>query len=464
MSYSESSPVLFTDLYQLTMAQAYWQARKTAQGTFSLFFRSYPQNRGYFVFAGLADAIRYLEDLRFSPADLDSLRSLDIFDAGYLEFLAGVRFTGNIRAMSEGSIVFSDEPVMEVSGPIIVAQLAETYLVNIVNLQTILATKASRIIHAARGRTVVDFAARRTHGGEAALKLARTSYMVGFAGTSNVMASTMFGIPAYGTMAHSFIETFSEETDAFRAYAKSFPDTSTFLVDTFDTIAGTEKAIKVALEMKQHGHNLRAIRLDSGNLTDLSVKARTMLDAAGLADVQVFASGGMDEFEIESLVNEGAPIGGFGVGTKLGVSADAPWADCVYKLVEYDGRPVMKLSTDKATLPGQKQVYRRCNSRGEYAGDVIALAEEPSPGDTAAGLLTDVMRQGKAIQQPPRLLELREKYQREFDCLPSGHKSLKSPNRYEVGISDKLERLRSSVTQDLVDRWARGSTDVGCGE
>jgi nicotinate phosphoribosyltransferase len=311
----EPSLALFTDLYELTMAQAYWQSGHTAPATFSLFFRKYPPDRAYFVFAGLPDVLDYLEDFHFAAADLDGLRSLRHFDDDFLQYLANVRFTGGARAMPEGSLFFANEPVLEVTAPVIEGQLVETFLVNQVNLQTILATKASRVVHAARGRQVIDFAARRTHGVEAADRLARVSYLVGFDGTSNTLAGTLHGIPVSGTMAHSFITTFRSETEAFREFARAFPGASTFLVDTYDTVAGTRKGALVAREMRRQGHSLQAIRLDSGDLLELSRKARALLDEAELPEVQIFASGGLDEFAVEELLGTGAPIDGFGVGT-----------------------------------------------------------------------------------------------------------------------------------------------------
>jgi len=357
---------LFTDFYELTMAQAYWQSGQTASATFSLFFRKYPPDRAYFVLVGLADVLDYLEGFRFSPEDLEYLDSLSRFDQDFLNYLRQVRFTGSVRAMPEGSIFFINEPVIEVAGPVIEAQLVETFLVNQINLQTILATKASRVVHAARGRQLVDFAARRTHGVEAANKLARVSYLAGFDSTSNTLAGALHGIPVSGTMAHSYVTSFESEIASFRHFAGSFADTSTFLVDTYDTLEGTRKAAVVALEMREQGHPLRAIRLDSGDMLDLARKARVILDEAGLREVQIFASGGLDEFEVDELLRAGAPIDAFGVGTKVGVSADAPWTDCAYKLVEYAGRPVLKLSTKKQTLPGPKQVFRYRDPAGTY--------------------------------------------------------------------------------------------------
>ena len=452
MPLTEPSKALFADLYQLTMAQAYWQSGKTDTVTFSLFFRDYPPDRGYLVFAGLADVIDFLEDLRFEGDDIEHLRSLGLFDREFLEFLTGLRFTGSVRAMAEGAIFFKNEPVIEVTAPVIEAQVLETFLVNQVHLQTILATKAARTVHAARGRPVVDFAARRTHGTEAADKLAVSSYMVGFAGTSNIAAGARHGIPTFGTMAHSFVTAFEEETDAFRAYARSFPDSSTFLVDTYDTLEGTRKAIVVAREMERRGHRLRAIRLDSGDLLDLAHGARSLLDQAGLKEVQVFATGGLDELQIEALLEAGAPIDGFGVGTKLGVSADAPWADCVYKLVDFGGRPVLKLSTDKATLPGGKQVYRLRDEGGDYVRDLIALASEGPPSPGHEPLLGDIVRGGRRVQSLPPLEGRRERFARELPCLPDRHKAPSSPSAYDVGISDRLSSLRSTLTHEVRER------------
>ena len=443
---------LFADLYELTMAQAYWRSGVTEPATFSMFFRNYPPGRAYFVFAGLLDVVEFLQDYRFAAADIEFLVSLDQFDRNFLDYLSRIGFTGTVRAMQEGTIFFTDEPVIEVTAPVIEAQIIETFLINQINLQTILATKASRVVHVAPDKLLVDFAARRTHGTDAASKLARASYMVGFAGTSNVLAGGTYGIPTFGTMAHSFVTAFEDEADSFRAYWQAFPDSSTFLVDTYDTLDGTRNAIKVAQEMRCKGHSLRAIRLDSGDLVGLSQKARALLDQDGLKDVQVFASGGLDEFEVCDLLERGAPIDGFGVGTKVGVSADAPWTDCVYKLVEYGGRPVLKLSPEKQTLPGPKQVYRYRDGSGVYVGDVIATANEPAPHDRSEPLLRDVMVDGKAVGAHPTLGRLRERFRREFASLPDRHKRLRRPSRYEVGISDGLDQLRATIVEALHQR------------
>ena len=445
------SNAIFTDLYELTMAQAYWQNNMIARARFSLFFRQYPPNRAYFVAAGLEEVLDYLQDFRFADDDLNYLRSTGQFQDAFLDSLKELRFTGNVRAMQEGTIFFASEPVLEVEGPMIEVQLIETFLINQVNLQTILATKASRVVHAARGKTVVDFAARRTHGTEAANKMARSSYIAGFAGTSNVLAGGLYDISTVGTMAHSFITAFEDETEAFRAYARSFPDTSTFLVDTYDTLKGTRNAARVALEMREHGHELRAIRLDSGDMLDLSLKAREILDKAGLSNVQIFASGGLDEFEVERLLSAGAAIDGFGVGTKAGVSADAPWTDCAYKLVEYDGRTTLKLSTEKQTLPGAKQVFRYRDPQGKFSNDVIAAEGELQPPNSES-LLQTVMANGAKTAEHPILSELRQRFAREFVLLPDEHKAIEAPAEFDVRISNTLAKLQDDVTADIRKR------------
>ncbi len=445
------SNAIFTDLYELTMVQAYWQNNMIARARFSLFFRQYPPNRAYFVAAGLEEVLDYLQDFRFADDDLNYLRSTGQFQDAFLDSLKELRFTGNVRAMQEGTIFFASEPVLEVEGPMIEVQLIETFLINQINLQTILATKASRVVHAARGKTVVDFAARRTHGTEAANKMARSSYISGFAGTSNVLAGGLYDIPTVGTMAHSFITAFEDETEAFRAYARSFPDTSTFLVDTYDTLEGTRNAARVALEMREHGHELRAIRLDSGDMLDLSLKAREILDKAGLSNVQIFASGGLDEFEVERLLSAGAAIDGFGVGTKVGVSADAPWTDCAYKLVEYDGRPTLKLSTEKQTLAGAKQVFRYRDPQGKFSNDVIAAEGELQPSNSES-LLQTVMTNGAKTAEHPILSELRQRFAREFVLLPDQHKVIEAPAEFDVRISHTLAKLQDDVTADIRKR------------
>jgi len=444
------SPGLFTDLYELTMAQAYWQSGQTGSATFELFFRKLPPDRGYLVFAGLADILQYLEAFHFSHDDIEYLRSLRHFDENFLSYLQQLRFRGSVRAMPEASICFPVEPIIEINGPVIECQLVETYVLNQANLQTVLASKAARVTSAAQGKHLVDFASRRTQGLDAADKLARLSYLAGFDSTSNLLAGARHGIPVSGTMAHSFITSFTSEIEAFRHYARSFPDSSTFLVDTYDTIDGTKKAAIVAREMEKQGHRLQAIRLDSGDMLELSRRARAVLDQAGLPYVQIFASGGLDEFKIEELLRAGAPIDGFGVGTNVGVSADAPWTDCAYKLVEYEGRPTLKLSTEKKTLPGSKQAFRFYDAKGNYQGDAIGRADEKLAG--AEPLLHHVMVSGEPKNAVPSLPDLRKSFNDQFARLPEAQKKLRAPEPYDVQISESLENLGRQVARQTLQR------------
>ena len=420
----------------------------SATATFSLFTRTYPPNRAYFVSAGLEDVLDYLSNLNFSERAIDYLRATDIFSDDFLEYLSGVRFTGSVRAIPEGRLYFTDEPAVEITAPLIEAQLAETFIINQVNLQSMLATKAARCVWAAKGRGIADFASRRTQGTDAALKMARASYIAGFSSTSNVLAASLYGMPPAGTMAHSFISSFPSELAAFRAYAASFPDRTILLLDTYDTIAGTWNAVQVAKEMEAGGTRLMAVRLDSGDFDDLSRKVRKILNESGFDDVKILASGGLDEYELETLVNDGAPIDLFGVGTKAGVSADAPWSDMAYKLVCFDDRPVMKLSPDKVSLPGAKQVFRTKDANGMFAKDIIALHDEELPGGLP--LLEEVMRNGKRTGQPVTLEEVRKKFQEDFSSLDGRFKVLNNPPRFPVSISGKLERLTSEVREEAL--------------
>ncbi len=443
----DASRALFTDLYELTMAQAFWQRGMDARATFSLFFRSLPPNRGYLVAAGVEECLDELASLRFTPEDLARLDDLRLFDAGFLDALGALRFTGDARCVEEGEIVFANEPIIEVTAPIIEAQIVETYLLNRVGFQTLLATKAARTVHAAGGRAVVDFGARRAHGLDAADALARVSYLAGFHGTSNVHAGTRHGIPLRGTMAHSFVMSFDSETEAFRAYAESFPDSATLLIDTYDPVEGVGAAIEAAHDLRRRGSELRAVRIDSGDLAALCSLARQLLDDAGFPAVEIFVSGGLDETAIERLLRDGAPIDGFGIGTSLAVSSDAPAPETAYKLVEYAGRPVMKLSESKVSLPGAKQVFRRFDG-GMMAGDVIGLASEPSPADTET-LLRPAVREGERLAPAPALVDLRDRFRERFLTLPGRFKRLESAPAYPVEVSTPLAALRDATAAAL---------------
>ena len=430
------------------MSQAFFRQGMSATATFSLFTRTYPPNRAYFVSAGLEDVLDYLSNLNFSGQAIDYLRAMGIFSDDFLEFLRGIRFTGTVRAIPEGRLYFTDEPAVEITAPLIEAQLVETFIINQVNLQSMLATKAARCVWAAQGRGIADFASRRTQGTDAALKMARASYIAGFSSTSNVLAASIYGMPPAGTMAHSFISSFPSELEAFRAYAASFPSRTILLVDTYDTISGTWNAVQVAKEMESDGQQLTAIRLDSGDFDQLSRQVRKILDDSGLDYVKILASGGLDEYELEKLVNAGAPIDLFGVGTKAGVSADAPWSDMAYKLVCFDGRPVMKLSPDKASLPGAKQVYRTRDSDGMFAKDIIALDDEELPGGLP--MLEEVMKDGRRTGPPTTLDEVRKRFQNDFAALDERFKVLNNPPRFPVSISGKLERLTAEVREEAL--------------
>ncbi|HSF04995.1 MAG TPA: nicotinate phosphoribosyltransferase [Methylomirabilota bacterium] len=441
---------LFTDLYELTMAASYFREGMRADATFSLFVRKLPRHRSFLVAAGLEDVLGFLQQFQFSEASLRYVRSLGGFDPEFLDFLADLRFTGTVRAMPEGTVLFADEPLLEVTAPIIEAQLVETAVLNFCHLQTMLASKAARSVLAARGRPIVDFGLRRTHGIDAGLKAARAAYLVGADLTSNVLAGLAYGIPPAGTMAHSYVEAFAREIDSFRAFARAFPASTTLLIDTYDTVAGAHKAVIVAREMQARGQRLAAVRLDSGDLLTLSRQVREVLDAAGLAHVRIFASGGLDEDAVETLLEAGAPIDAFGIGTRMNVSADAPYFDMAYKIVTYGGRNILKLSAGKATWAGEKQVYRFRADDGSLAGDVLALRDEPAPAG-AEPVLRTVMRGGKLVEPWPSLPVIRDHARAQIAALPDAVRRLRDPAGYEVRYS---ERLRSAQRALEVQTYA----------
>lgn len=436
---------LFTDLYELTMAASYVRERMQGEATFSLFVRRLPPRRSFLVAAGLEDVLRLLERFEFSEAAIRYLRSLGMFDVEFLDVLSDVRFTGTVRAVPEGTVLFGDEPILEVTAPILEAQLVETAVINFVHLQTVLASKAVRSVLAARGRAIVDFGLRRTHGIDAGLKAARCAFIAGAAMTSNVLAGCWEGIPPAGTMAHSYVTAFPSELEAFRAFARAFPRNTTLLIDTYDTVAGAHKAVIVAREMERQGARLAGVRLDSGDLVQLSLEVRRILDAAGLSSVRIFASGGLDEDEIARCLDAGAPIDAFGVGTRMNVSADAPYLDMAYKLVRYGRRDVLKLSPGKATWPGDKQVYRVRGSDGHFARDVLALRDEPAPDGSAEPLLRTVMTGGRRVEEAPTLAAIREHCAQQVAALPETLRRLATDDRYVVEPSSRLLALRRAL-------------------
>lgn len=436
---------LFTDLYELTMAASYLREGMRGPATFSLFVRQLPRERSFLVAAGLEDVLSFLRDFRFSDDALSYLDSLDLFDPVFLEFLRRLRFTGLVRAVPEGTVIFQNEPLLEITAPIIEAQLVETAVLNLVHLQTLLASKAVRCVLAARGRPVVEFGLRRTHGIDAGMKAARCAFIAGASMSSNVLAGLHYGIPPSGTMAHSYVSAFPREIDAFRAFPRSFPARTTLLLDTYDTLTAARKAVVVAKEMETRGQRLAGVRLDSGDLFALSKQVRRVLDDAGLAYVKIFVSGGLDERSIEQYLAAGAPIDAFGVGTRMDVSADQPYLDMAYKLVEYDGRPVLKSSAGKGTWAAQKQVYRRLRSGEAFAGDVIALREEPAPPGTVEILLRSVMERGRLLAPHPALPVIRDYCAAQVASLPEDLRGLSGTATYPVSYSERLASLQRSL-------------------
>jgi nicotinate phosphoribosyltransferase len=438
---------LLTDLYEFTMAAALVaEGRADAPATFSLFVRNPPPTRGYLVAAGLHDAARFLQGWCFDDEAVSRLAAVAPFDPGFLDWLRGVHFTGRVRAVPEGRIVFASEPLLEIDAPFAEAQLLETVLLTRLTFPTAVATKAARCREAARGRTLVDFGLRRAQGADAGLAAARGAALAGFAATSNVAAAHHYGFPASGTMAHSFLTALAGnhpagELGAFRAFAEHYRGDPVLLVDTWDTAGGVENAIVVAKELAsgepgQGRRRLAGVRLDSGDVVALARLARERLDAAGLTDVAVLASGGLDEYEIARIVAAGAPVDGFGVGTNFATSADAPTLETVYKLVALDGRPMAKRSTGKATLPGAKQVWRRPG----FGGDVLALDGEPGPGAGAGPLLEEVDLDAGPDDREA-LAAARTRFESDWSELPAQYRDLTNPTRYGVELSDRLKAL-----------------------
>lgn len=438
---------LFTDLYQLTMAQAYHAEAMRDTAVFELFFRRLPQHRRFAVAAGVADVVDYLTHWRFTASDLAYLRRQPQFTDAFVDSLADLRFTGDLHAVPEGTVVFENEPIVQVVAPIIEAQLLETFILNQVHFQTVAATKAARVVLAAQGRKIVDFGSRRAHGADAALKVARCSYLAGAAGTSNVLAGKLYDLPIFGTMAHSYIQAHDDEVAAFEAFADLYPET-TLLVDTYDTLEGVGKVIALARKLGDR-FRVQAVRLDSGDLLDLSRRARRMLDDAGLHTVRIFASSGLDEHSIADLLDRGAPIDAFGVGTRLAVSPDEPDLDMAYKLVSYAGRPRLKLSPDKPILPDRKQIFRTFRD-DRFAGDLLARYDESHPGYP---LIEPIMQHGRPLPAARRTLaNARRHCQLQLAQLPplvgsrDPHEEGDPP--YHVHVSDLLRHEQSRARDD----------------
>lgn len=436
---TESNAALLTDLYELTMAASYDAHDMNESATFDLFVRKLPEKRRFLVSCGLEQALDYLETVHFDEESISYLASLGAFSDDFLSRLERFRFSGDVWAIPEGEIVFAKEPLLRVTAPIIEAQIVETFLLNCITYQTMVASKAARVAIAARDRRFVDFSPRRDHGADAALKAARASYIGGAAGSSNVLAGKSYGIPISGTMAHSYVMAFEEEIDAFRAYVKDFPDRAVLLIDTFDVEEGARRAAEVFKELDRRGNRDRGVRIDSGDLALLAHSVRKILDEAGLEEVKIMFSGDLDEYRIKDFLDDDVPVDAFGVGTQLGTSGDAPSLGSVYKLVADSGGFKIKLSTGKATLPGCKQVYR-FESDGVYDHDLIAAESEAVQGGRP--LLKKVMVDGARIDRPENLDTLRGRCARGLAHLPTSLRSLdEGPTEYRVEISSDLQRV-----------------------
>jgi nicotinate phosphoribosyltransferase len=439
-----SNAGLLTDLYEITMAASYHERGMTGRATFDLFVRDLPACRNFLIAGGLEQALDYLEDLSFDEDATEYLRSLRMFDESFLDHLREFEFTGEVWAVPEGEAVFPPEPIMRVTAPLIEAQIVETFLLNCITFQTMIASKAARVSIACGDKKFVDFSLRRDHGADAGLKGSRASFIGGASGTSNVLAGMTYGIPVSGTMAHSYIMAFESETEAFRAYARQFPERAVLLIDTFDSEEGARRAAQVARELAAEGINVSGVRLDSGDLGPLARSVRKILDDAGLDEMQIFLSGDLDEYRIKSLLEEGAPADAFGVGTQMGTSADSPSLGGVYKLVEDDRGPKIKLSTGKATLPGRKQVFRFQSETFDY--DLIGLEDEDVPG--ARPVLEKVMEGGRRLRAPEPLEDLQERCRSSIGLLPPHLKDLQPSRRpYQVQRSTRLDELVRDMSQ-----------------
>ncbi|MEX0751808.1 MAG: nicotinate phosphoribosyltransferase [Xanthobacteraceae bacterium] len=443
---NDATTPLLTDLYQLNMIQAYLEHGETKTAVFEFFVRKLPARRGFLVAAGLEQALDFLEQLRFSSEEIDWLARSGRFSKELLNYLAELRFTGDVHAMPEGTVFFANEPILRVTAPLPQAQLVETRLMNILHFQSLIASKAARMVLAAPGKLLVDFGLRRAHGSEAGLMAARASYLVGFAGTATVLAEKLYGIPTFGTMAHSFIEAHDDESAAFENFARSRPQNLTLLIDTYDTEAAARKVVALAPRLRSQGITIRGVRLDSGDMIALSKSVRRILDEGGLREVTIFSSGGLDEDSVAEMLRAGAPIDGFGLGTSLTTSSDVPALDCAYKLQEYAGLARRKRSAGKATWPGRKQVWRRYGLDGRMTGDVLSIKGDEQAGEPLVQL---VMQGGRRIALSPTLAEIRARAARALERLPEPLRRLEPDASYPVQVADALKRLAAEVDSRL---------------
>src|SRR6478672_517151 len=433
---------LTTDLYELNMVQAYLDHREDKRAVFEFFVRRLPARRSFLLAAGLADALAYLETLHFSSSEIDWLKSTGRFRGNLIDYLAGFRFTGDVHAIPEGTVCFPNEPLIRITAPLPMAQLVETRLINILHFQTMIASKAARMVLAAPGKILSDFGLRTAHGAEAGLFSARASYIAGFTNAANVLAGERYGIPIVGTMAHSFVQVHGDESTAFESFARSRPEGVVLLIDTYDTEAGVRKVVQLAPKLKADGINIRGVRIDSGDLGAMAKKVRAILDAGGLSDVIIVVSGGINEDVLQTMTASKAPIDGYGIGVNLDASIDAPSLDCAYKLQEYAGTPRRKLSEGKVTWPGRKQVWRSYGADKRMREDVLSLDDDSQQGETLVAL---AMRGGKRVATAPTLAQVRERAARNLAALPEPLRKLKAAPEYPVTISEKLSALAARM-------------------
>ena len=437
-----STSPLTTDLYELNMVQAYLDKGEDKEAVFEFFVRRLPPRRGFLLAAGLEDALDYLETLRFSAAEIDWLKSTGRFRDNLLDYLKNFRFTGDVHAIPEGSVCFPNEPLIRITAPLPQAQLVESRLINILHFQTLIASKAARMVLAAPGKILSDFGLRTAHGAEAGLYSARASYLAGFAGAANVLAGERYGVPIVGTMAHSFVQVHDDEMSAFENFARARPQGVILLIDTYDTEQGARKVVELAPRLAADGIAIRGVRIDSGDLTAMARKVRGILDEGGLSEVIILVSGGINEDVLQTMMKEKAPIDGFGIGVNLAASVDVPALDCAYKLQEYAGKPKRKLSEGKATWPGRKQVWRAYDADGRMRGDILSLENDRQPGEA---LIVPVMRAGTRVAPVPTLAQIRERAAGDLKRLPGPLARLESGFEYPVNVADALTALAKQI-------------------
>lgn len=434
--------VLLTDLYQLTMGQAYFDQGMHEVAVFEFFVRKLPTTRNFLMAAGLEQALDFLDHFHFTVEEIEWLATCGRFSDRFVDYLATLRFTGDVHAMPEGTLFFPNEPILRITAPMPQAQLVESRLINILNFQSLIASKAARCVLAAPDKLLIDFGLRRAHGAEAGLWAARASYLAGFAGSATVLAAPRFGIPVFGTMAHSFVQAHDDEELAFEHFARAQPDNVVLLIDTYDTERGAQRVVHLAPRLKDRGIEIKAVRLDSGDLADHARKVRKILDDGGLRETGIFSSGSVDEYVMADLIKAGAPIGGFGIGTHLDTSNDAPYLDCAYKLQEYAGLARRKRSEGKATWPGRKQVYRYYALDGAYSHDVLTLESDTQDGEP---LIKPYMQNGNRLQAGESLADIRNRAATQLQRLAFQLRQLEAAKLYDVRISAALQALAEEV-------------------